>query len=33
MASDWLAAVPPAYQMSGLKTNMDFNIEISYPQD
>ena len=32
MASDWLAAVLPANQMSGLKplwTNMDFNMEVS----
>ena len=30
MASDWLAAVPPANQIPGLKfllTNMDFNME------
>ena len=32
MASDWLAAVLQAYQMSGLKifvTNIDFNLKIS----
>ena len=32
MASDWLAAVLPAYQMPGLKsllTNMGYNMEIS----
>ena len=32
MASDWLAAVLPANQMTDLKsllTNMDFNMEIS----
>ena len=32
MASDWLVAVLPANQMSGLKIfvkNMDFDIEIS----